>query len=162
MLAGSNVKRVIVCAVRVFCLCTLFTGCSPRYRHLARELAVPDVVGSWYLTRDTVRRLRWEGYLADQESQEYSVVLMPSGECRFHSYSLTTRRLVEEDGHWQLEHGVPSNSGKWIANVVRISILADDKKTVESLFITRIGRHLLLWADQDNRWGDKLVIAYKR
>jgi hypothetical protein len=86
---------------------------------------------------------------------------MPSGECRFHSYSLTTRRLIEQE-HWQLEHEVLSNSGKWIPNVLRISILADDKKAVESLFITRVGRHLVLWADQDNGWGDSLVIAYKR
>jgi hypothetical protein len=162
MLAGDKVKRVIVCAVRVLCFCTLFTGCSPRYDHLAKQLATPDVLGSWYLTRDTVRRLKWEGYLADHESQDYSLVLTPSGECRFHSYSLTTKRLIEQDEHWQLEHGVLSNSGKWIPNVLRISILADDKKAVESLFITRVGRHLVLWADQDNGWRDSLVIAYKR
>jgi hypothetical protein len=123
MLAGSKVKRLILCAVTVFCLCVLFAGCSPRYHHLPRQLAVPDVAGSWYLTRDTAQRLKLEGYLADEEPQEYSVVLMPSGECRFHSYSLTTKRLVEQDGHWQLEHELPSNFGQRIPNVVRISIL---------------------------------------
>jgi hypothetical protein len=158
----SRVIRVIICAVTVFCPCVSFTSCSPTYHHVSRRLAASDVVGSWYLMRDTVRRLKWEGRLTDHESQEYSVVLMPSGECRFHSYSLTTKRLVEGDGHWQLEHGVPSNSDKWIPNVVRISILTGDKKSVESLFITRVGRHLVLWANQDNEWGDRFVIAYKR
>lgn len=117
-----------------------------------------DITGIWYLTEESIQRLTADANLKIDKGP-FSIELLPSGECRFLSYSTAARRLLNETATWQLDHDVTLDSEK-IANVVWISFA--DGRTVERLFVYDLHGAFALWCDADNGWGDSFAITYTR
>jgi hypothetical protein len=142
-----------------YLLCGLFVvACSRGPHHLKDRLNSKDISGAWYLTEESVQALTANGNLKDNKLT-FSIQLLPSGECRFSSYSTAARRVLNETATWQLDHDISLDSEK-ITNVLWISFA--DGRTIERLFIKKTHSEVALWCDADNGWGDSFVISYTR
>jgi hypothetical protein len=159
---NSRTERLIVGSAAILCFALLCASCSPKYRPVLTKIVDADVVGTWYLAKDSAQRLKWEGEINDTQAQECFLTFKPSGECQFHSYSVAARKFTDIACHWQLDHEVMSQSGRSTPNVVRISLPMNAKQEIELLFLGETSTRLVLYENLNNGWGDNIVIAYTR
>lgn len=153
---GMPIKRqlAIVC-LSLSCIC-----CSPKYQNVPTKVSDAQIVGKWYMTVDSARRLKWERELSDAEAAECSLTFSPSGECQFHSFSISSDKFVVAPGHWWLDHDANSKTGRSVTNVLRVEMQLRGRQQTESLFVGRARGRLFLWGNWGNGWGDVTVIAY--
>jgi hypothetical protein len=159
MLGGNQAIGLNSVYTIIVCLCFIPASCS--HKHVvSRKVLEADVIGHWYLTPDSARRLKWEGKIGDTEAPRCFITFQPSGQCEFHSYSASVKRFVDGSGRWWIDHEVSNPSIGSISNVVRMSIPIEQTRQIESLNVGATGKKLVLWSQSDNGWGDEVLIEY--
>ena len=132
-------------------------------RHLRREVAASELIGTWSLTPESMNIFREIGVISGGQEPQRCIILNKFGTCSFQSYSQQAERFVRAEGTWRIRYGnLVERHAKSNLLVIHLDRLnAAGKKSYEALYLAETGGALILWhylGDADSR----IFIEYKK
>lgn len=140
-------KHGIIASMIGLALCT---GCPrPLWlpdRNLDRLVSREEVIGTWFMTTNSLRLLSRYGFNADT-TNKYSIIFRENGSLSFNSVlagfdAITSHNI---DGNWELQHDENGFSNNRAKNILIMSLVAEDGSYSTSLNFDKDKSGIILW-----------------